>query len=169
MLRFETSKANFVAFKTLMSTLFETPVLFGIFTFHSELQNVSLNRERTKKKTSREANFERHYFICLHNKCMTGLRMDGRTDGRTYVRTDMTSSPNFQSFMGYYHFLLLMNATLRGPLARWRSSAMITIPIIQELESFIIILSSAKDKSLYRFIPYRSLSFPSLINSSIKL
>ena len=114
MLRYETSKAHFVAFKTLMSTLFETPVLFGIFTFHSELQNVSLDRERTEKKTSREANIERHYFICLHNKCMTGLRTDGRTDVRTW--------PHDQ----YYHFPLPMDAPLRGPSARWRSSAITT-------------------------------------------
>ena len=73
-----------------MSTLFETPVLFSIFTFHWDLQNESLDRERTEK-TFREAIFERHYFICLQNKCtrqcMTGLRTDGRTYVRTYVRT----------------------------------------------------------------------------------
>ena len=86
MLRFETSKAHFVAFKTLMSTLFETPVLFSIFTFHWDLQNESLDRERTEK-TFREEIFERHYFICLHNKCMRQCMTGLRTDVRTYVRT----------------------------------------------------------------------------------
>ena len=86
MLRFETSKAHFVAFKTLMSTFFETPVLFSIFTFHWELQNEPLDRERTEK-TFREAIFERHYFICLHNKCMRQCMTGLRTDVRTYVRT----------------------------------------------------------------------------------
>ena len=88
MLRFETSKAHFVAFKTLMSTLFETPVLFGIFTFHSELQNVSLDRERTEKNISRgprEANFERHYFICLPNKLHDGIAYGVRTYGHDVI------------------------------------------------------------------------------------
>ena len=42
-----------------------------------------LSIEKERKKISRHAIFERHYFICLHNKGMMGLR----TDGRTYVRT----------------------------------------------------------------------------------
>ena len=42
-----------------------------------------LSIEKERKNTSRKVNFERHYFICLHNKCMTGLRTDGRT---YYVR-----------------------------------------------------------------------------------
>ena len=33
--------------------------------------------------------------------------------------------------MGYYHFLLTMDAPLRGPSARWRSSAMkVTVVLI---------------------------------------
>ena len=47
-----------------------------------------LSIEKERKKTSREAIFERHYFICLHNKCMTGLRTDGRT--RTYAHNVIT-------------------------------------------------------------------------------
>ena len=111
MLRFETSKAHFVAFKTLMSTLFETPVLFSIFTFHSELQNVSLDRERTEKKTSREAIFECHYFICLHNKGMMGLRTDGRTDVRMYGHDVMTK---FSELHGLLPFSLTNGCSASG-------------------------------------------------------
>ena len=44
-----------------------------------------LSIEKERKKTSRKANFERHDFICLHNKCMTGLRTDGRTYGHDVI------------------------------------------------------------------------------------
>ena len=114
MLCFETSKAHFVAFRTLMSTLFETPVLLSIFTFHWDLQNESLDRERTEQ-TFQEPIFERHYFICLHNKCMrqwmTGLRTDERTDGRTYGHGVITK---FSELHGLLPFSLTNGCSASG-------------------------------------------------------
>ena len=42
---------------------------------------------------------------------------EGRTDVRTYVRTFMTSWPNFLTSMGY-HIFLSMVLRARAPLAR---------------------------------------------------
>ena len=117
MLRFETSKANFVAFKTLMSTRFETPVLFSIFTFHWDLQNESLDRERTEK-TFREAIFERHYFICLQNKCMRQCMTGLRTDVRTYGHDVITK---FSELHGLLPFSL-NNGAPQAAFGRWSSA-----------------------------------------------
>ena len=73
-----------------MSTLFGTPVLFSIFTFHWDLQNESLDRERTEK-TFRVAIFERHLIFHLPTKQMHEAMHDGIAYGRTDGRTDMTS------------------------------------------------------------------------------
>ena len=117
MLRFETSKAHFVAFKTLMSTLFETPVLFSIFTFHWDLQNESLDRERTEK-TFRETIFERHYFICLQNKCMRQCMTGLRTDVRTYGHDVITK---FSELHGLLPFSLT-NGAPQAAFGRWSSA-----------------------------------------------
>ena len=104
-----------------MSTLFETSVLFSIFTFHSDLQNEFLDRERTEK-TFREAIFERHYFICLQNKCMRQCMTGLRTDGRTYVRTyghDVITK--FSELHGLLPFSLT-NGAPQAAFGRWSSA-----------------------------------------------
>ena len=61
-----------------------------------------LSIENERKKTAREANFEPHYiFICLHNKCMTGLRTDGRTYVRTYAHDVITKFSELQGLLPF--------------------------------------------------------------------
>ena len=127
MLRFETSKANFVAFKTLMSTLFETPVLFSIFTFHWDLQNESLDRERTEKKISR-GDFRAPLFHLptkqMHEAMHDGIaygRTDGRTDVRPYGHDVVTKFSELHGLLPFF----LTNGAPQAAFGRWSSA---TIP-----------------------------------------
>ena len=120
MLRFETSKAHFVAFKTLMSTLFETPVLFSIFTFHWDLQNESLDRERTEKNISR-GDFRAPLFHLptkqMHDAMHDGIAY-GRTDVRTYGHDVITK---FSELHGLLPFSL-SNGAPQAAFGRWSSA-----------------------------------------------
>ena len=82
--------------------------------------NLSIEKER--KKTFREAIFERHYFICLHNKCMRQCMTGLRTDGRTYVRTyghDVITK--FSELHGLLPFSLT-NGAPQAAFGRWSSA-----------------------------------------------
>ena len=107
---FRDIQSSFRRFKTLMSTLFETPVLFSICTFiGTSKMNLSIEKER--KKTFREAIFVRHYFICLHNKCMRQCMTVLRTDGRTYGHDVITK---FSELHGLLPFSLTNGCSASG-------------------------------------------------------